>query len=153
MRVKFGTTIKDVPILEVTPENYIVPKGEEGSYHCRIEQVNFNPSTGVRLSRPRIQKFGAKMWPSIERNLKLQGWTIDILYDPTAYLKAKAEEAAMTAEQLRKAKAEAEAQRRKAERDAIKAELLAELKAEGLISDKEKKEKTSETDDAKKTRK
>ena len=153
MKVKFGKTIKDVSILEVTPENYIVPKGEEGSYHCRIEQVNFNSSTGVRLSRPRIQKFGAKMWPSIERNLKLQGWKVDILYDPTDYLKAKAEEAAMTAEQLRNAKAEAEAQRRKAERDAIKAELLAELKAEGLLSAKEEKDKTSETDDAKKEKK
>ena len=33
MRVKFGNSIKDVPLLEVTKENYIVPRGEEDTYH------------------------------------------------------------------------------------------------------------------------
>ena len=65
MRVKYGNTTKDVSILEVTPENYIVPKGEEGVYHCRIEQKSFNASTGERQSRPRIQKFEPKMWPML----------------------------------------------------------------------------------------
>lgn len=139
MRVKFGNTTKDVSILEVTPENYIVPKGEEGSYHCRIEQRNFNASTGERISRPRIQKFEAKMWPVIQRNLKLQGWTIDVLYDPTKWLKEQEEKALLTQEQIAKAKAEAEAARKKAEREELKKELLAELKKEGLLKDKEPK--------------
>ena len=64
MRVKFGNVTKDVPILEVTKENYIVPRGEENALHCRIEQTQFNARTGKRLSKPRIQKFDAKMFPT-----------------------------------------------------------------------------------------
>lgn len=137
MRVKFGNTTKDVNILEVTPENYIVPKGEEGSYHCRIEQTNFNPRTGKRNSVPRIQKFEAKMWPMLKRNLKLQGWDIDVLYDPTDYLKKKEEEAQLTMEQRIKKQQEAEAQRKAEEKAALKAEIIAELKEAGLIKDSE----------------
>ena len=96
MRVKFGNTTKDVSILEVTPENYIVPKGEEGVYHCRIEQKSFNASTGERQSRPRIQKFEPKMWPMLCRNLKLQGWTVEVMHDPTEWIKQQEEKAAMT---------------------------------------------------------
>ena len=69
MRVKFGNVTKDVPILEVTAENYIVPRGEENTFHCRIEQTQFNQRTGKRLSKPRIQKFDAKMFPTLKRNL------------------------------------------------------------------------------------
>lgn len=135
MRVKFGNTTKDVSILEVTPENYIVPKGEEGSYHCRIEQKNFNAATGERLSRPRIQKFEAKMWPMLQRNLKLQGWSIDVLHDPTEYLRKQEELAQQTAEERIKAQQEAEAARKKAEREALKKEILAELKKDGLLKE------------------
>lgn len=145
MRVKFGNTTKDVDILEVTPENYIVPKGEEGSYHCRIEQTNFNPRTGKRNSVPRIQKFEAKMWPMLKRNLKLQGWDIDVLYDPTDYLKKKEEEAQLTLEQRIKKQQEAEEAKKKAEREALKKELLEELKKEGLVPAKtETKSETKE---------
>lgn len=141
MRVKFGTGTKDVGILEVNAANYIVPRGEEGSYHCRIEQKNFNASTGERVSKPRIQKFDAKQWPMLSRNLKLQGWSVDVLYDPTAYLKAKEREAQLTREQIAKAKAEAEARRKAEERAALKAEIMAELKAEGVIPSKTKEPK------------
>ena len=43
MRVKAETEgkTKDVGLLDVTPENFIVPKGEESFYHCRIEVVKF----------------------------------------------------------------------------------------------------------------
>ena len=133
MRVKFGNSTKDVSILEVTPENYIVPKGEEGTYHCRIEQKNFDRHSGKRLSKPVIQKFEPKMWPVIQRNLKLQGWDIDILHDPSAYLKAQAEKEQMTAEQIAKAKAEAEAKRKAEEKAQMKAEILEELKKAGII--------------------
>lgn len=135
MRVKFGNNgTKDVPILEVTAENYIVPAGEENTYHCRIEQVQFSPSTGRRLSKPLIQKFDAKMFPMVQRNLRQQGWTIDILYNPTEYLKAEEEKKQMTREQ-RKA---VEEQRKQKERDALKAEILAELKAAGVIGEAKK---------------
>lgn len=150
MRVKFGNTTKDVNILEVTPENYIVPKGEESSYHCRIEQKSFDRSTGKRESRPRIQKFEAKMWPMLSRNLKLQGWSIDILYDPTDYLRRQAELAEQTEEQRIKARQEAEAKRKAEERAALKAEILAELKEAGVITGDAKPNKGAKTGGSKK---
>lgn len=126
MRVKFNGSTKDVPLLEVTAENYIVPVGEENTYHCRIEQIQFNPNTGKRLSKPRIQKFDAKMYPSIARNLRQQGYTIDVLYDPTNY---NAEVEAKRAERLQMSAA----QKRAELKASLKAEIMAELKAEGML--------------------
>ena len=142
MRVKFGNTTKDVSILEVTPENYIVPKGEEGVYHCRIEQKSFNASTGERQSRPRIQKFEPKMWPMLSRNLKLQGWTVEVMHDPTEWIKQQEEKAAMTEAERIKQRQEAEAQRKAEEKAALKAEIIAELKAAGMIAEPNKEPKT-----------
>lgn len=136
MLVKFKEGTKDVPIMEVTAENYIVPDGEEGTYHCRIEQRQFNPNTGERLSRPFIQKFPAKMWPALLRNLKQQGWTVDILHDPTEFNRKEEEKRRLTAAQRAKAAQEAEARRKEAEREAMKKSIIEELKKEGLIKDK-----------------
>ena len=143
MKVKFGKTIKDVPILEVTPENYIVPKGEEGSYHCRIEQRQFDASTGRRLSVPRIQKFEAKMFPMLQRTLKQQGWTVEILYDPTDYNREQEAEEQERRELTLKQRKELEEQRKKQEREKMKAEILAELKEAGVIAKETKKPKAA----------
>lgn len=146
MRVKVseGKT-KDVAIIDVTPENYIVPDNEKHLYHCVIEIKKFDSETGKRLSIPRIQKFGKKGYEnSIAENLKKQGYTITVLHDPNEYVKAQAEEkAARTAAQQKaaeekatddaKAKAEAEAKAKAEEKKALKAEILAELKAAGVI--------------------
>ena len=142
MRVKFGNSTKDVSILEVTPENYIVPKGEEGVYHCRIEQKSFNASTGERQSRPRIQKFEPKMWPMLSRNLKLQGWTVEVMHDPTEWIKKQEEKAAMTEAERIRQRQEAEAQRKAEEKAALKAEIIAELKAAGMIAEPKTEPKT-----------
>lgn len=136
MLVKYKDGMKDVPLYEVTAENYIVPDGEEGTYHCRIEQRQFNPNTGERLSRPFIQKFPAKMWPALLRNLKQQGWTVDILHDPTEFNRKEEEKRRLTAAQRAKAAQEAEARRKKAEREAMKKSIIEELVKEGLIKDK-----------------
>ena len=133
MRVKFGNATKDVSLLEVTKENYIVPRGEEDTYHCRIEQIQFHPTKGTRLSRPRIQKFNAKMYPSIARNLRQQGWDIEILYDPTEYLKAQEEKRQQVMAMTLQERQQAEAKRREAEKKALKEEILAELKAAGML--------------------
>lgn len=140
MLVKFGNTTKDVPILEVNAANYIVPKGEEGTVHCRIEQVQFNPNTGVRQSRPRIQKFEPKSWPGIQRILRQQGWTIDILYDPMAWLKEKEEKERMSIEERVRLAQEAEAKKKAA----LKAEILAELKEAGIIKSELKSEESGD---------
>ena len=138
MRVKVseGKT-KDVAIIDVTPENYIVPDNEKHLYHCVIEIKKFDSETGKRLSIPRIQKFGKKGYEnSIADNLKKQGYTITVLHDPNEYMKAKAEadekakaEKAKAAEE----KAKADAKARAEEKAALKAEILAELKAAGVI--------------------
>lgn len=134
MRVKFGNGTKDVPLIEVTRENYIVPQGEENTYHCRIEQTQFHPRTGKRLSVPRIQKFDAKIFASIQRTLKMQGWDVEILYDPTEFLKEQEAKIAEMKQLTYQQRKELEAARKKAEREAMKKEILAELKAEGLLN-------------------
>lgn len=83
-------TGRDLPILEVTKDDYIVPSGEEHLVHARIEVKKFNGETGERQSKPRIQKFGATSFKaSIEKNLKKQGFTIDILHYPSDFVKGQ----------------------------------------------------------------
>ena len=138
MRVKVndGKT-KDVAITDVTPENYIVPSNEQHLYHCVIEVRKFDSETGKRLSVPRIQKFGKKSFENgILDALKKQGYTITVLHDPNEYMKAKAEADEKAKAEKAKANAEkaaADAKARAEEKAALKAEILAELKAAGVI--------------------
>ena len=137
MRVKFGAGTKDVPITEVTPENYIVPDGEQGDYHCIIEIKQFDPKTGRRLSKPRVQKFDVKVWQTgIERNLRQQGYDVTVLHNPTDWLREQEEKLKQTAAQRAEAARKAEEKRKAAERAALKKEILAELKKEGLLKTK-----------------
>ena len=133
MRVKFGNATKDVPIVEVTAENYIVPRGEEDTYHCKIEQTQFNPRNGKRLSKPRVQKFDAKMYQQVARNLRQQGWDIEVLYDPSEFLAEREAKRAELRDLTFKQRQEQETKRKAAEKQALKDEILAELKAAGLL--------------------
>lgn len=154
VRTKDGQ-IKDVNILDVTPENFIVPKGEEDCYHCRIEVKKFNQDTGERISKPRMQVFGKKFFESFGlHNLRKQGFTVDVMHDPNKWLQeneAKLEaEKQKKAEAGAKAKAEAAEAEKKAMKEAMKAEILAELKAEGLLETAAKPgRKSKETPEAK----
>jgi hypothetical protein len=147
--------IKDVNILDVTPENFIVPKGEEDCYHCRIEVKKFNQDTGERISKPRMQVFGKKFFESFGlHNLRKQGFTVDVMHDPNKWLQEN--EAKLEAEKQKKAeagakvKAEAAEAEKKAMKEAMKAEILAELKAEGLLETAAKPgRKSKETPEAK----
>lgn len=79
--------LKDVAVTEVTKENYIVPQNEQGVYHCKIEIIKFNEDNGKKLSKPRIQKFGKKAFDGIvKQQLELQGYTVEVLHDPTEWL-------------------------------------------------------------------
>lgn len=133
MRVKFGNATKDVPIMEVTAENYIVPRGEEDTYHCKIEQTQFNPRNGKRLSRPRIQKFDSKMYAQVARNLRQQGWDIEVLYDPTEFIAEREAKRVEMRDLTFKQRQEAEAKRKAAERKVLKDEILAELREAGML--------------------
>lgn len=89
---------------------YQVPKGEENMYHCVIEQKQFDASTGQRLSRPVVQKFGKKFFETFGMHqLKQQGYTITILHNPNDE-KVEAEPAKVEAEP---AKEEAEPKKKK----------------------------------------
>lgn len=152
MLVKTGVNgeTKDVSIFDVTPENYIVPAGEEQLYHCLIEVRKFDSDTGKRLSTPRVQVFGKKAYEEgVYHNLKKHGHTITVLHDPNKYLAAKKAEEAAKAEENAKKKAEEEQrkaeeearieeERKKAEKEALKAEILAELKESGIIPEAKK---------------
>ena len=125
-------------ILEVTKDNFICPKGEEKSYHCRIEMRQFNKDTGARISTPRLQVFGKKIFETnLVHNLRQQGYTVDILHDPNEWMKANGErvaaEKAARERAAKEAAAQREQERRAAERKALKDEIMAELEAAGLL--------------------
>lgn len=141
MQVKTDSgKIKDVDLLDVTPQNFIVPKGEEHLYHCRIEIKKFDPETGERKSKPRIQVFGKKSFETfVLHNLRKQGYTVDVLHDPNEWVKAKKAEAEKAAQEKEKADAEAIEKSKQEEREKMRAEILAELEGSGMLVKGKKK--------------
>lgn len=128
MQTKNG---RDLPVEKLTPDNYAVPAGEEHLYHVVAEIKSFDQNTGVRLSTPRVQKFGQKMYEQIiSRELRHQGYMVTVLHDPRQWNEEQERRRKALADQNAAARAEAAAQARAAERQAMKDELLAELKAE-----------------------
>lgn len=122
---------RDTPIERITPDNYIVPKGEESSYHCIIEVEQFDPKTGKRLSKPRLQKFGRKIFEThVQSSLRKQGYKVIILHNPTEWLKAHQEEAAQRAKDRAEAAKKAEQERFDAAVAAAVAKALADQKAQ-----------------------
>ena len=127
MRVKYGEGTKDVPLTEVTTENYIVPKGEETLYHVVQELKQFDQKTGKRLSRPVLQKYDVKVWAKQKKALLSWGYDLVIVHDPAEYIRKRDEEMQRTADERRRKAQEAEQKRKADERAALKAELKAEL--------------------------
>lgn len=121
---------RDLPIEKLTPENYIVPKGEERFYHVVIEVEQFDQKTGKRLSRPRVQKFGKKMFEAhIQASLLKQGYKVTVLHNPNEWLKDCQAKAAQAAKEQAEAKAKAEQERFDAAVAAAVAKALAEREA------------------------
>lgn len=137
---KFG---KDVALDALTPDTYIVPKGEERCYHLIQEVVQYDQKTGAKISRPRLQKYGRKAFDSVVRTALIkQGYQFTILHDPKAY-DAKLAERKAAAEAEAKAKAAAEkAEAEKAEAEA-KAKAAAEAKAKAEAEAKAAEEKAA----------
>lgn len=132
MKVKFNGGIKDVPLSEVTPANYIVPQGEEKSWHVIQEKKEFDRNTGKQLSRPVLQKYDTKCYPQTRKYLMDAGYTITVLHDPIKWAQANPQ---------RKASLQGfgvSAAERAAMKAAMKAELMAEIKAE-LAAEKKAK--------------
>lgn len=143
MQTKNG---RDLPVEKLTPDNYAVPAGEEHLYHVVAEIKSFDQNTGVRLSTPRVQKFGQKMYDQIiSRELRHQGYTVTVLHDPRQWNEEQERRRKALADQNAAARAEAAAQARAAERQAMKDELLAELKAEMSAAPAAGEDKAEET--------
>ena len=137
---------KDLPILEITPENYKVPAGEENTYHVKMEVKSFDQHTGERLSHPFIQKFSRVDFENgMMSQLRKQGYDMVILHDPKEWLKSHTEAVAKTrAQKAAEAKAKAEAEK-EALKEQIRQELLAEMKAEAEAKKTRKTSKKEET--------
>ena len=138
---KFG---KDVALDALTPDTYIVPKGEERCYHLIQEVVQYDQKTGAKISRPRLQKYGRKAFNSVVRTaLVKQCYKFTILHDPTDY---EAKAASLKAAAEAKAAEEKAAAEKKAFEEAVAAEVakrLAEAKKEA--AEAEKKAEDAET--------
>ena len=133
---------QDLPLLQLTKDNYLCPEGEERVYHCRIEVKKFDGDTGERLSRPKLCKFEPKFFEAFGlHNLRQQGYTVDVLHNPSEWEKAHAAELA----EQEQAKARQAAEKAAADREAMKAEILAELKAAGVIPAENKSKTTTNT--------
>ena len=71
---------------EITPELYVCPAGEERSYHVVQEVVEFTRK-GQRISSPRLQKYGQKIFETIMRDsLMKQGYDVKILHNPKEWI-------------------------------------------------------------------
>lgn len=121
---------RDTPIEKLTAENYIVPSGEEKDYHAVIEVVQYDSKTGKRLSHPRVQKFGKKIFEAhVADSLRKQGYTVTILHDPNTWMKEQAAKSEQAAKEAAAAKAKAEQEKFDAAVAAAVAKALAERDA------------------------
>ena len=136
---------RDTPIEKLTAENYIVPKGEEKDYHAVIEVVQFDPKTGKRISRPRVQKFGKKIFEAhVADSLRKQGYTVTILHDPNVWLKEQAAKREQAAKEAAAAKAKADQEKFDAAVAAAVAKALAEREVAEQAANADNKAETEQ---------
>lgn len=128
---------------QVNAGNFKVPKGEEHLYHVKIEVPQYDSSTGQKISSPRIQKFGAKSFKTmLNTELKKIGYKLEILYDPTEFIKQRKAEKKLSREERIRNKVMAELREAGIIRDEnqkteeqIREEIIADLKAKGLLKE------------------
>ena len=136
---------RDTPIEKLTAENYIVPTGEEKDYHAVIEVVQFDPKTGKRVSRPRVQKFGKKIFEAhVADSLRKQDYTITILHDPNVWLKEQAAKREQAAKEAAAAKAKADQEKFDAAVAAAVSKALAEREAAEKAANADNKAETEQ---------
>lgn len=135
-----------LPGNKVDASNFTVPEGEEHLYHVKIEVPQYDQSTGEKLSTPRIQAFTHKMFrSSLMKSLKQLGFKLEILHDPTEYLKSRKKTKAATTEERIREKVLEDLRRggfikdpnQKTE-DEIRAEVLEDLRAKGMLKEPKK---------------
>lgn len=137
-----------MPIEKLTAENYVVPKGEERFYHVVLEVRQFDQKTGARISRPRVQKFGKKMFEAhINASLVKQGYSIIVLHDPNEWLKENKAKAEQAAKEAAEAKAKAEQEKFDAAVAAAVAKALAKREAKEEAAKEKKSGRTAKKEE------
>lgn len=67
-------------------EGYQIPEHERDCYHVALEARSFNPSTGEKLSKPRVQTYSRMTYTNM-RDQKpysgFHGFSVHVLHDPT----------------------------------------------------------------------
>lgn len=113
-------------------ENYIVPKGQEQTVHCKIAKLDSN---GNFLESVRLVRFGLKKFETtIKDNLETMGYTVEILHHPmgrysNSVIKSKDVEIKVKDAEIEALKAELEAKDNSKEMAAKDAEIAALRKA------------------------
>lgn len=139
--------VKDVAVKDVTAENYICPDKEKHLYHVVIEVRKFNSETGERLSVPRVQKFGKKIFETlIRKELQKQGYTLTILHTPENKpdIAAKAKEAARLAAEQKQSEIDEAVAKALADQEAKHKAELEEAVAKALASKKSGRKSNAE---------
>ena len=127
----------NLPLISISRENYIVPKGEEHLVHYKSERVLFGNNGMTRLSHPDLIKTPVKMFDEVKRNLELQGYTIEIVWHPEGkYSNTRIPKDAATEIAEKDAKIKA--------LEAELAKVKSEAKEENATENKEANEETAE---------
>lgn len=69
-------------LLKLSRSNYTPDQKEKHLVHYKSEKRKFDPNTGERLSHPELIKTSVKLFPTVKRNLELQGYSVEILWHP-----------------------------------------------------------------------
>jgi hypothetical protein len=64
------------------PKGYVPKENEKGLYHVKLDKPAFDPKTGTKISKDYIQMFTVAEWNSVEKNLKILGYTIEVIWKP-----------------------------------------------------------------------
>lgn len=131
--------MKDVELDKVTKDNYIVPEGEKMCFHVIMEIKQYHPKTGAKISRPRLQKFKAETFKKLRPNFERQGYDINVLYDPTEYIKEVGENARQIKEKAEKNRIETAVKSALAEQEANFQKRIDEAVAAALANKQTKK--------------
>ena len=131
--------MKDVELDKVTKDNYIVPEGEKMCFHVIMEIKQYHPKTGDKISRPRLQKFKAETFKKLRPNFERQGYDINVLYDPTEYIKEVGENARQIKEKAEKNRIETAVKSALAEQEANFQKRIDEAVAAALANKQTKK--------------
>ena len=70
-------------------KDYQIPAVEKHLIHVELENTEFNPTTGERLSVPRVQTFYPREFDQMVADGNFKGMSVDVIHDPRSLTEAK----------------------------------------------------------------